>query len=162
MPALEEATSSLRSRTPIAELIRALQSRRAVDVDHRDDYLMVRARATGAIAIYAHDDRIAICLAPERAYALEGQQPFRRQVPRTPVTSYVIVTAEEMREHLVDVIDLAVEAVDWRSVERTNAFCARCGVGCPAKLDACPNCWTEVNDRGGCLCHGALAVVRAS
>ena len=148
-----QTVASQRPLKPIAQLIRAVQHRRPVELDHRDDYVIVRSGTAGAIALFAHPDRVAICLAPERAYALEGRKPFGHQIPRTPVTSYVIVTAKGVRKNFGAVVDLALESLDWRVAERTSAFCARCGVGCGPKLDACPNCWTEVDLRGRCLCH---------
>lgn len=153
MRAPEESTGRVRPQAPIAELIEALRSRRPVEIGHRDDYAMVRAGMTGEIAIYVHADRVAIAVTPERAYALEGVKPFERQVPRTPAISYVIVRTAGVRKHFQAVLDLAVESVDWRSEELTSAFCACSGVGCQRGVDACPNCWTEVTERGGCLCH---------
>jgi hypothetical protein len=153
MATFAETVASQRPQKPIAQLILAVQCRRDVEIGHRDDYVTVRAGSGGAIAMFAHPDRVAICVVPERAYALEGQKPFRHQIPRTPVTSYVIVTAKGVRKHFGAVLDLAVDSVDWRAAERTGAFCARCGVGCTSKLDACPNCWTEVDEQGRCLCH---------
>ena len=126
MATLAESVAS-RPQQSIAHLIRAVAERRAVEIDRRDDYVTVRAGSAGAIALFAHPDRVAICLSPERAYAIEARKPFRHQIPRTPVTSYVIVTAKGVRKHFGAVLDLAVESLDWRAEERTSAFCARCG-----------------------------------
>lgn len=158
MATTAQTVASTRPQKPIAELVRAIQRRRAVEIHHRDDYFTVRA-AGGAIAVFAHPDRVAICLDPEKAYGLEGRKAFRHQIPRTPVTGYVILTAKGVRKHFGEVVDLAVESLDWRAKERTSAFCARCGVGCRRKADACPNCWTEVDEGGACLCHREVQAV---
>lgn len=160
MRAREETTRRVSPQAPIAELVEALRSRRAVEIGHRDDYGIVRARTTGEIAVYVHADRVAIAVAPERAYALEEVKPFERQVPRTPAISYVIVRARGVRKHFQTVLDLAIASVDWRSEELTSAFCACSGVGCQRGVDACPNCWAEVTERGGCLCHEGGREVR--
>ncbi len=123
---------------------------------------MVRARATGLVALYAHDDRVAICVSPERGYTLEPQKPFQHQIPQTRLSTYVIVTTDDLRQHFGTVLNLAVESLDWRALGEVTGVCIHCGAGCGRQADACPNCWTEVNEWGGCLCHdGARHALRA-
>lgn len=162
MVAVEQTAGTSGQRTPIEQLLRALQSRRIVEIDHRDDYVMVRARSTGAVSLYAHVDRVAICVPPGRGYALEDQTPFRHQIPQTRLSTYVIVSARELPEHFERTVDLAVESLDWRESGEATGVCMHCGVGCGRRLDACPNCWTEVQEGGTCLCHEDTAhAVRA-
>ena len=156
---------SLRPRTPIADLLRALEGRRHVTVHHRDDYLEVRTGTIGGAALFVHSDRVAIAVPPARAYELEGRAPFRLQIPRTPVVAYVVVSCDDVATHFDEVRDLAVEALDWRACGRMAEFCVRCGVGCSAVRETCPNCWFEVEAAGRCGCdthrataaHGAAA-----
>ena len=152
MPDPESTTGSLRLRRPICDLLRALQARRDVTARRRDDYLTVRVGATGGVGVFLHDDRVSVAMAPEHAYQLEHRDPFTLQIPRTPAVTYVVVTADEVNGHFEDVLDLVVEALDWRACGRTAEFCARCGVGCGSWLDACPNCWAEVDENGCCDC----------
>ena len=152
MPHPEPTTGSLRTRTPITDLLRTLEARREVTVQRRDDYVTLRAGESSSVAIFAHADRVAIAVAPAKGYEVEHRTPFTRQIPRTPVVAYVIVTANEVRAHFDEVRDLALESLDWRSCGRTPEVCARCGVGCSSWLDTCPNCWVEIDAAGRCGC----------
>jgi hypothetical protein len=130
-------------------------------IEHRDDYLSMRL-PSGAVAVFVAPDRVAIAVDPAKAYALEDRTPFRYQVPRTPMTSYVVVPAEGVAGHFNEVLDLALESLDWRATPRDADWCARCGVGCRAPRDACPRCWVEVDDHGRCLCQATATEAMAS
>lgn len=152
MPAPEQTMESLRPRTPISDLLRALEARRRVIVHHRDDYLDVRTGEAGGAALFAHVDRVAIAVTPARGFELEGRAPFSLLIPRTPVVAYIVISADDVAAYFDEVRDLALEALDWRACGRTPQLCARCGVGCPSWRETCPNCWFEVDAAGHCGC----------
>jgi hypothetical protein len=145
----------------VDELLRALQTRRPVVIDPRDDYVTVRLPA-GAIALFASADKVAIAVDPMRGYTLVDRPAFRCQIPRTPVTSYVVVQAQDLAPQFDEVLGLAIESLDWRAGPRDALWCARCGVGCATKRDACPKCWAEIDDDGECLCTSPAVGVLAS
>jgi hypothetical protein len=152
MPAPEQTTGSLRPRTPISDLLRALEARRDVTLHRRADYLDVRVGGAGGVGLYVHEDRVSIAVAPEHGYEVEARAPFALQIPRTPAVAYVVVGADGVGSHFDDVLDLALEALDWRACGQSAEFCAHCGVGCATWHDTCPNCWLEVDEQGRCGC----------
>ena len=106
----------------------------------------------GAIVLFAPADRVAIAVDPAKAYALEDEPEFRYQVPGTALTSYVVITAADLARYFDAVLELAAESLEWRAAPRVDSWCARCGVGCATKRDACPQCWVEIDDDGKRLC----------
>jgi hypothetical protein len=150
---LEENLASLQAAPSVADFVRTMASARSVASDRRANYLSLRPVPVGAIAIYCHAGHVSIAVDPPKAVDLRSQKAFKKQILKTPSTTYVIVSEALVATEFARVVDLAIESVDWRAQGPQLTL----GGGHQSKRqtepDLCPNCWVQITPAGACWCE---------
>lgn len=114
--------------------------------------MSLRPLPVGAIAVYCHAAHISIAVDPPKAAALRASTTYQKQIPKTPATTYIVVGDGLLAHDFEDVLELAVESVDWRVQGPQTTL----GAGHNSKVtyepEVCPNCWNEITAAGACWC----------
>ena len=79
MTTLQEHLDELDPTAPIRNLCTELAKRTAIESDITKDYASLRPAMSGAIAVFAHRNRVSIGLPPEQSSDVVSRFPGRRK-----------------------------------------------------------------------------------
>ena len=147
---LDGQLEDLNASPTVRRLVRDVSKRRSVLTDRRGNYLSVRPLMVGAIAVYAHTNKISIAVEPSKAEALH----LAGKSLRTPTssTTYVVLESADVQSAYPEVLDLAIEALDWRATGPAVTLGHDRGAHPNREVEICPECWTEITPAGTCIC----------
>ena len=121
MSTLQEHLDDLAPTAPVRQFATELTRRTAVESHRADDYVSLRPSMSGAIAVYAHRNRVSIALTPERAIAAVSRLPGATPEKKGP-TTYLHLSDDLLAQHARAVLELAVEAVAWKAAGPTSTL----------------------------------------
>ncbi|MCF6508705.1 hypothetical protein E9549_15015 [Blastococcus sp. MG754426] len=148
MSTLQAHLDDLAATPPVRSLAEALAARTAIESDRTGTYVSLRPSLSGAIAVYAHRNRISIGLPPERAAEVVARFPGAKQEEKGP-TTYLQLSDELLANHATAVMDLAVEAVTWKAAGPASTLGGHAKQSEKAP-QICPEHWYALSPAGAC------------
>ena len=146
MSTLQDHLDNLGATPPVRTLAVQLATRTAIESDTANGYVSLRPSMSGAIAIYAHRNRVSIGLPPVRAAEAASHFPGATEEKKGP-TTYLHLSDELLAQHAAAVLDLAVEAVAWRAAGPPSTLGGHATKQEKAS-QTCPRHWLELSPRG--------------
>ncbi len=121
MSTLHEHLDDLAPTPPVRTLASELAKRTAIESDRAHDYVSLRPSMSGAIAVYAHRNRVSIGLPSEQGVKAMSQLPGATEEKKGP-TTYLHLSDDVLVQHAAAALDLAVEAVAWKATGPTSTL----------------------------------------
>lgn len=148
MSTLQEHLDDLDPTPPVRSLAEELATQTAIESDRAADYVSLRPSMSGAIAVYAHRNRVSIALPPE--WAADAASQFHGATEeKKGSTTYLRLSDELLSQHAAAVLDLTVEAVAWKAAGPSSALGGHATK--PEKASqTCPKHWFELSPSGAC------------
>ncbi|MGY1753815.1 hypothetical protein [Blastococcus sp. SYSU D01042] len=149
MSTLQEHLDDLAPTPPVRQLAEKLATRTAIESNRAGTYVGLRPSLSGAIAVYAHRNRVSIALPPERAAEAAHQFPGATEERKDATTTYLHLGDDLLGQHGAAALDLAVEAVAGKAAGPTSTLGGHAKK--PAKAPKiCPDHFFALTPSGAC------------
>ena len=150
MNVLQQHLDDLGPTTSIKRLAMELSQHSAIESDRQGPYVSLRPSMEGAVAVYLHRTWISIALAPERALEIISQFPGATLDKKTPATTYVHLADTVLTEYFATALQVAGEAVLWRSTGPLSNVGTSSAKKGSKPLGSCPVHHYELLPSGAC------------